>query len=53
VAGTSVNTAPVYIVELINQEQFYMAALACIVLIVVSFAFMMALRVITRKRRAG
>ncbi len=53
VAGNSVNTAPVYIVNLINAEQFYMAALTCIVLIVVSFAFMLALRGITRKRRLG
>jgi thiamine transport system permease protein len=53
VAGNSVNTAPVYIVNLIKAEQFYMAALTCIVLIVVSFAFMLALRGITRKRRLG
>ncbi|QLH74726.1 MAG: iron ABC transporter permease [Methanomassiliicoccales archaeon] len=46
------NTAPVYIVNLINAEQFYLAGLACIVLIIVSYIFMLLLRYVT-KRRAG
>ena len=45
------NTAPIYIVNLIKASDFYSAAVACIVLIVISFAFMLALRRITRKRR--
>ncbi|MCE5295720.1 MAG: ABC transporter permease subunit [Euryarchaeota archaeon] len=46
------NTAPVYIVDLINTEQFYTAGLACIVLIIVSYVFMVLLRYITKRRVA-
>jgi len=49
---SNANTAPVYIVNLIKGDQFYLAALACIVLIIVSYVFMLALRYVTRKRRA-
>ena len=47
----SANTAPVYIVALISkQHAYYTAGLACIVLIVVSFVFMLGLRYITRRK---
>jgi thiamine transport system permease protein len=44
------NTAPVYIVNLIQADQFYTAGLACIVLIIVSYVFMVLLRIITKRR---
>ena len=45
------NTAPVYIVNLINvQHDYYTAALACILLIIVSYVFMLLLRYITKRR---
>ncbi len=47
------NTAPVFIVNLINEKTasgYYTAGLACIVLIIVSFMFMLALRYITNRR---
>ncbi|HRU11374.1 MAG TPA: ABC transporter permease subunit, partial [Methanomassiliicoccales archaeon] len=46
-------TAPVYIVDLINLETaagYYSAGLACIMLIVISFLFMLALRYVTNRR---
>jgi thiamine transport system permease protein len=49
----SARTAPVYIVELIQLKTasgYYTAGLACIVLIIVSFVFMLALRYITNRR---
>ncbi len=49
----SAQTAPVYIVNLINLKTpsgYYTAGLACIVLIIVSFVFMLALRYITNRR---
>lgn len=49
----SAQTAPVYIVNLINLKTssgYYTAGLACIVLIIVSFLFMLALRYITNRR---
>jgi len=54
-AVANVNTAPVYIVNLIKNPPFdyYTAAVACIVLIFVSYIFMLALRFVTRKRRAA
>jgi len=54
-AVANVNTAPVYIVNLINKPPFdyYTAAVACIVLIFVSYIFMLALRFVTRKRRTA
>jgi thiamine transport system permease protein len=46
------NTAPVYIVNQIKAENFYVAAIACIILIIVSYVFMLALRYLTAKRKA-
>ncbi len=49
----SAKTAPVYIVDLIRLQTasgYYTAGLACIVLIIVSFMFMLALRYITNRR---
>jgi thiamine transport system permease protein len=49
----SARTAPVYIVDLIKLQTasgYYTAGLACIVLIIVSFVFMLALRFITNRR---
>jgi thiamine transport system permease protein len=46
-------TAPVYIVDLINLRTasgYYTAGLACIVLIIVSFVFMLVLRYVTNRR---
>jgi hypothetical protein len=43
----------VYIVDLINLETaagYYSAGLACIMLIVISFLFMLALRYVTNRR---
>jgi len=45
-------TAPVYIVKLIKSEAFYTAGLACIVLIIVSYVAMLALRYVTNGRRS-
>ncbi len=45
-------TAPVYIVELIKSDAFYTAGLACIVLIIVSYVAMLALRYVTNSRRS-
>ena len=51
---SSANTAPVYIVTLINkQHAYYTAALACIILIVVSFIFMLSLRYVTRRSKGA
>jgi ABC-type sulfate transport system permease component len=46
-------TAPVYIVELIQNDAFYTAGLTCIVLIIVSYLAMLALRYATNGRRGG
>ncbi|HNU35678.1 MAG TPA: iron ABC transporter permease, partial [Methanomassiliicoccales archaeon] len=49
----SAKTAPVYIVDLIRlqtESGYYTAGLACIVLIIVSFVFMLALRYVTNRR---
>jgi thiamine transport system permease protein len=43
------NTVPVYIVGLIKEQSYYPAALACIVLITISFITMMLMRYITRR----
>ncbi len=45
----SANTAPVYIVNLVNQQSYYLAAMACIVLIIISYMFMLLLRRFTRE----
>ncbi len=43
------NTVPVYIVGLVKVGSYYPAALACIVLIAITFITMMVMRYITRK----
>lgn len=43
------NTAPVYIVNLVNQQSYYLAAMACIILIIISYVFMLLLRRFTRE----
>jgi thiamine transport system permease protein len=43
------NTVPVYIVNLVKLGSYYPAALACIVLIAITFITMMVMRYITRK----
>jgi thiamine transport system permease protein len=45
------NTAPNFIVTLIDNQDYYGAALACIILIIISYLFMLALRWITRRRK--
>jgi thiamine transport system permease protein len=51
----SINTAPVFIVNLISpkigQPDYYTAALACIILIILSYVIMLSLRYLTGKRR--
>lgn len=51
VLGNDAPTAPVYIVSLVKAGAFYQAALACIILILVSYAFMLVLRYITKRRK--
>jgi ABC-type sulfate transport system permease component len=47
-------TAPNYIVNLIKLDNdYYTAALACIILIVISFGLMLALRYLTRRRKGA
>ena len=43
------NTAPVYIVNLVNAHSYYLAAMACIILIIISYLFMLLLRRFTRE----
>lgn len=50
---SDVVTAPVYIVELVNTNQYYLAGLACIILIVVSYAAMLMLRYLTGRKRGA
>jgi thiamine transport system permease protein len=45
------NTVPVYIVNLIKSQSYYPAALACIVLIAISFITMMLMRYMTRRAK--
>ncbi len=47
------NTMPVYIVNLINSGDFYLASIAAMVLIIVSFIFMLALRYLVRRDGGG
>jgi thiamine transport system permease protein len=50
--STTVLTAPNYIVNLIKVNQdYYAAALACIILIIISYAIMLSLRYLTKKKR--
>jgi thiamine transport system permease protein len=53
VLGNNAPTAPVYIVRLVSAGAFYQAALACIILIAVSYVFMLALRYITKRRKGA
>jgi thiamine transport system permease protein len=46
-------TVPVYIVNLVSEGSYYQAAMACIILIFVSYLAMLLLRYITGKRRAA
>ena len=46
---SSAQTAPVYIVRLVKSNNLYAAALACIVLIGVSFAAILSMRYLTKK----
>jgi len=49
--SSTAQTAPVYIVNMIKSEHFYVAAVACIILIIVSYIFMLGLRYLTAKRK--
>jgi thiamine transport system permease protein len=44
-------TAPVFIVGLVQNEIYYQAALATIILIVISFTAMMIMRIVTRRAK--
>ncbi len=46
-------TVPIFIVDLIRSEQFYMAAMSSIALILVCFVFMIGLRRVTYSRGAS
>lgn len=48
ILGNNAPTAPVYIVTLVRSNAFYQAGLACIVLIIVSYIFMLGLRYFTK-----
>ncbi|NLK26332.1 MAG: iron ABC transporter permease [Euryarchaeota archaeon] len=43
------NTAPVYIVNLVNSQSYYLAALACIILILISYVSMLLMRHFARE----
>jgi thiamine transport system permease protein len=50
--STTVLTAPNYLVNLVKGvKDYYTAALACIILIILSYALMLLLRYITRRRK--
>jgi thiamine transport system permease protein len=51
ILGNNAPTAPVFIVSLVRNDAFFQAGLACIILIIVSYIFMLMLRYITRKRK--
>lgn len=51
ILGNNAQTAPVYIVSLVKAHAFFQAGLACIILILVSYVFMLMLRYITKKRK--
>jgi thiamine transport system permease protein len=51
VLGSNALTAPVYIVSLVKADELYQAGLACIILIIVSYIFMLVLRYLTKKRK--
>jgi thiamine transport system permease protein len=43
-------TAPIYIMNLINGEQFYQGALASVLLIIICFVLMFGIRYVTRRK---
>jgi thiamine transport system permease protein len=50
--STTVLTAPNYIVNLVKVDKdYYTAALACIILIIISYALMLTLRYVTKRRK--
>lgn len=51
ILGNNAPTAPVFIVSLVRSDAFFQAGLACIVLIIVSYVFMLMLRYLTKKRK--
>jgi len=51
ILGNDAPTAPVFIVSLVRSDAFFQAGLACIVLIIVSYVFMLMLRYLTKKRK--
>ncbi|WP_019178104.1 ABC transporter permease [Methanomassiliicoccus luminyensis] len=52
VLGEDAPVAPVYIVSLVEGHMYYQAAMACIILIVISYLAMLLLRYATRKEVA-
>jgi thiamine transport system permease protein len=50
ILGNNAPTAPVYIVSLVKADAFFQAGLACIILIIVSYVFMLMLRYFTKKK---
>ncbi|MDW5563833.1 MAG: ABC transporter permease subunit [Methanomassiliicoccus sp.] len=52
ILGNNAQTAPVFIVSLVKSNAFFQAGLACIILIVVSYIFMLMLRYITKRKEA-
>ena len=50
---SNAKTVPVYIVNLVKEGSFYQAAMACIVLIMISYLAMLLLRYATGKRRSA
>lgn len=51
--SSSVNTVPIYITNLVKNGDYHQAALCSIVLIVICFILMMAVRALTANRRKG
>ncbi len=51
--SSEANTVPVYIVNLMNSGDYYLAAVSAMVLIMVSFVFMFALRYTIRRDGGG
>ncbi len=51
VAGTAIVTAPVYIVDLVNRQNYYAAALTTLILIAVSATAMLIMRYLTWRAR--
>jgi ABC-type sulfate transport system permease component len=49
--ASNANTIPVYIVNLVKSGSYYPAALACLVLIIVSFVTILIMRYLTRRAK--